>query len=184
MSCLRSVKRLVARFPGIVLAYALVLVVLPIWPVSATAPLKVAATQDQASQQEQAAQLIPTIAPGSAYRQSNLVSDIPGIAGIQDPLLVNPWGISFAATGPFWSANNGTSTSTLYREAGAAPLVKNPGLAGITIPGGLPTGTVFNNGGATDFVVTSGAASGKSSFIFSSITGNITAWNLMSGHIS
>ncbi|HVF49762.1 MAG TPA: TIGR03118 family protein [Pyrinomonadaceae bacterium] len=120
---------------------------------------------------------VPVIAPGSAYRQTNLVSDLPGLATIQDPLLVNPWGISLTGTSPFWVANNGTSTSTLYRETSTTPLVKNPGLAGITIPGGFPTGTVANTGGAADFVVTSGSASARANFLFASITGNITGWN-------
>ena len=121
---------------------------------------------------------IPVIAPGSAYRQTNFVSDWPGVGLIQDPLLVNPWGITFRGTSPFWVANNGTSTSTLYRgDTGVppSPVVKNPGLAGITIPGGLPTGTVGNS--TVDFVVTSGMASGAANFIFSSITGNISGWN-------
>ncbi len=34
------------------------------------------------------------IPPGSAYRQTNFISDIPGLAPVLDPLLVNPWGIS------------------------------------------------------------------------------------------
>ncbi len=119
---------------------------------------------------------IPVIAPGSAYRQTNFVSDVPGVALIQDPLLVNPWGIALRGTSPFWVANNGTSTSTLYRgDVGGTPLVKNPSLAGITIPGELPTGAVSNS--TTDFVVTSGMASGAANFIFSSITGNIAGWN-------
>src|SRR6267142_4360277 len=121
---------------------------------------------------------IAVIPPGSAYRQTNFVSDIPGVAAIQDPLLVNPWGITATASSPFWIANNGTSTSTLYKgDVGGSPVVKNSGLAAITIPGGLPTGTVANTGGATDFVVTSGAASGKAAFLFASITGNILGWN-------
>src|SRR5882724_508777 len=48
------------------------------------------------------------------YKQTNLVSDLPGFAQIQDPLLVNPWGITQSATSPFWVANNVSSTSTLY----------------------------------------------------------------------
>ena len=36
--------------------------------------------------------VVPPIAPGSAYRQTNFISDIPGLAPLQDPLLVNPWG--------------------------------------------------------------------------------------------
>ena len=82
---------------------------------------------------------VPVIAPGSAYRQTNLVSDSPGVGTIQDPLLVNPWGISMAATSPFWVANAGTSTATLYRETASTPFVKNPGTSFVNIPGGLPT---------------------------------------------
>jgi hypothetical protein len=32
------------------------------------------------------------------YAQTNLVSDIPGLAAITDPILVNPWGMSHTAT--------------------------------------------------------------------------------------
>lgn len=121
--------------------------------------------------------LIPMIPAGSAYRQTNFVSDIPGLAPVQDPLLVNPWGIAFRGTSPFWVANNGTSSSNLYRgDVAGSPLVKNPGLATVTIPGGLPTGVVGNS--TTDFAVTPCAvASCPAAFIFSSITGNIVGWN-------
>jgi hypothetical protein len=37
--------------------------------------------------------LVPAITPGAAYRQTNLISDIPGLAPVQDPLLVNPWDV-------------------------------------------------------------------------------------------
>jgi uncharacterized protein (TIGR03118 family) len=118
----------------------------------------------------------PTPAPGSRYKQTNLTSDIPGFALIQDPLIINPWGISMTAASPFWLSNNGTSTSSLYRgDVGSLVFFKQPGMPSITIPGALPTGTVAN--GTSDFVVTSGSASGPARFIFSSITGNITGWN-------
>jgi uncharacterized protein (TIGR03118 family) len=124
---------------------------------------------------------VPPIPPGSAYRQTNFVSDIPGLAFIQDPLLVNPWGVAFRGTSPFWVANNGTSTSNLYRgDAAGSPLVKNPGLSTVTIPGGLPTGVVGNS--TTDFAVTPcSVALCPAAFIFSSITGNIVGWNPAAG---
>jgi uncharacterized protein (TIGR03118 family) len=120
---------------------------------------------------------IPLIPPGSAYQQTNFVSDIPGLAPIQDPLLVNPWGITLRGTSPFWVANNGTSTSTLYRgDVSGSPLVKNPGLSFVTVPGGLPTGVIGNS--TTDFTLTPCAvASCPAAFIFASITGNIVGWN-------
>jgi len=107
------------------------------------------------------------------YRQTNLVSDLAGFAQLQDPLLVNPWGLAQLATSPFWVANSGTSTATLYGgDVGGSPFFKNP--LNVSIPGGLPTGAVSNGG--TDFVITSGGGTGPARFIFASITGNIIAW--------
>ena len=37
--------------------------------------------------------------------QTNLVSDLPGVAQFQDPNLVNPWGIS-QGPGPLWISDN------------------------------------------------------------------------------
>jgi len=48
------------------------------------------------------------------YKQTNLVSDITGFAQLQDPLLINPWGLAQLATSPFWVANQASSTATLY----------------------------------------------------------------------
>ena len=120
---------------------------------------------------------IPAIPPGEAFRQTNFISDIPGFAFTQDPLLVNPWGIAFRGTSPFWVANNGTSTSSLYRgDVSGSPLVKNPGLSFITITGGLPTGVVGN--ATTDFNLTPcSVATCPAALIFSSISGNIVGWN-------
>jgi uncharacterized protein (TIGR03118 family) len=120
----------------------------------------------------------PTHAAGAAasgwYQQTNLVSDQPGVAPITDPDLVNPWGISMSPSSPFWVANNVTGTATLYSgDVPGRPLVK-AGLV-VTIPGGSPTGTVFN--GSSDFVVRSGNASGPARFLFASQTGVISGWN-------
>jgi uncharacterized protein (TIGR03118 family) len=122
---------------------------------------------------------IPIIAPGSAYRQTNFISDIPGFGFVLDPLLVNPWGITMTASSPFWVANNGTSTSQLIRgDVGGAPVVLNASPQTITIPGGLPTGTVANPV-ATEFVLPGACASAPcgANFLFASITGNIIGWD-------
>ena len=78
---------------------------------------------------------------------------------------------------PFWVSNNGSGTSTLYAgdHLGGSPLIKNPLV--VTIPGGLNTGTVFNTGGSTDFIVTSGGASGRAAFLFASQVGIVSGWN-------
>jgi uncharacterized protein (TIGR03118 family) len=123
---------------------------------------------------------IVVIPPGSAYRQTNFVSDIPGLAPLLDPLLVNPWGISATASSPFWISNNGTSTTQLIRgdQPAASPVVLNASPQTITIPGGLPTGTVASPT-ATDFVLPGACASAPcgANFLFASITGNIVGWD-------
>jgi uncharacterized protein (TIGR03118 family) len=129
------------------------------------------------------ASAIPTIALAFAttcihadsYTQTNLVSDIPGLAANTDPNLKNPWGVSFAPTSPFWTANQATGTSTLYNGAGTpqALIVTIPGSA--SGPSG-PTGTVAN-GAAAGFNV-NGA---KANFIFDNLNGTISAWNPSAG---
>ena len=68
-----------------------------------------------------------SLASAQKYVQSNLVSDIPGLAATTDPNLVNSWGIAFNATSPAWIADNGTGLSTLYSGSSIVPLV-------VTIP--------------------------------------------------
>ena len=81
-----------------------------------------------------------------------------------------------SATSPFWVANNGSGTSTLYAgDVNGSPFVKNALV--VSIPGGLPTGTVFNNGSATDFIVSSGTASGRATFLFASQVGIVSGWS-------
>ena len=125
---------------------------------------------------------VPNIAPGSAYRQTNLISDVPGLSPVLDPLLVNPWGLTVRGTSPFWVANNGTSTTQLVRgDVSGAPVTLNPSPQTINIPGGLPTGAVGNS--TSDFQIPppGGGTPAAANFIFDSITGNITAWNGASG---
>jgi uncharacterized protein (TIGR03118 family) len=109
------------------------------------------------------------------YGQTNLVSDIPGLAPVTDANLVNPWGISHAPNGPFWISDNGKGVTTLYQGNGSkVPLV-------VTIPppaGGstsAPTGQVFNS--TNDFMISSGGASGPSRFLFATEDGTISGWN-------
>src|ERR1700758_3302200 len=71
------------------------------------------------------------------FVQTNLVSDIPGLAAITDSALVNPWGVSFSATSPFWVSNQGTNTTTLYAVTGSTTVSKvdiNPPTGLVLIP--------------------------------------------------
>jgi uncharacterized protein (TIGR03118 family) len=104
------------------------------------------------------------------YKQHNLVSDGAVPADLLDPNLVNAWGLVASATSPWWVSDNGTDVSTLYNGNTGAKL----GLT-VSIPGGAPTGVVFNGGAG--FVVASGAAHGAARFIFASEAGMILGWN-------
>jgi uncharacterized protein (TIGR03118 family) len=112
--------------------------------------------------------------PGNAYHQTNLVSDLPGLAQLTDPDLVNPWGLAAGPTTPAWVADNGTDKATIYPGfVNGSPITK-AGLV-VNIPGGAPTGEVFNP--TPGFVVRSGDASGPARFLFNSEAGLVTGWN-------
>ena len=103
------------------------------------------------------------------YQQTNLVSDLPGVALLQDTNLVNAWGMSFSATSPFWISDNGSGLSTLYAVTyntnGTVKVVKQ-GLQ-VGIPGeGNPTGQLFNSTGGFHGDI----------FIFAGEDGTISGW--------
>src|SRR5580698_4629392 len=96
----------------------------------------------------------------NSYTQTNLVSDIAGMATFTDPHLVNPWGLSRTATSFWWAADENSGVSTLYNGAG------DPQSLVVTIPpisgtgAGTPTGTVAVG----------------SKFVFVTIDGTISQW--------
>src|SRR5438270_13253833 len=73
------------------------------------------------------------------FVQTNLVSDITGLATIRDPLLVNPWGLSHSPTSPFWTSNQGTNTATLYAVTGSTNVSQVLGVNAQGFVGILPT---------------------------------------------
>jgi uncharacterized protein (TIGR03118 family) len=78
---------------------------------------------------------------------------------------MNPWGVSFSGTSPFWVSDQVNNVATLYNASGIpTPLI-------VSTPGG-PTGQVFNP--TTGFLI-GGAA--PATFIFATLSGNIEAWN-------
>jgi uncharacterized protein (TIGR03118 family) len=116
---------------------------------------------------------------GSDFTQTNLVSDISGLATITDANLVNPWGVSHTPTSPFWVSNLGTKTSTLYAVTDSTTVTK----AALTVaipttasgPQG-PTGQVANTN-TSSFLVKNGGDGGTAHFIFASLNGTISAWD-------
>lgn len=128
--------------------------------------------------------IIPAVAFAQHYHQTNLVSDVPGLAASTDPDLVNAWGMARGPAAPWWVNANGTGKSILYNAAGI-----KPGLV-VTVPPpdgspagttSAPTGIVFNTDmDATHFVVVNPADNtkkGRASFIFATEDGTISGWN-------
>jgi uncharacterized protein (TIGR03118 family) len=135
--------------------------------------------------------VLASSAQAQHYKQTNLISDLPGMAAQQDPNFKNPWGLTRSPTGsPWWVNNNNSGTSSLdtgagapvniFTEASGAPgnfvVVPPPGFA----PAGTtstPTGIIFN-GSATDFLLNKGTPTGKNAvFIFVTEDGTISGWN-------
>src|SRR5262249_60811498 len=81
-------------------------------------------------------------ARAAGYAQTNLVSNIPGLAQFTDPTLLNPWGVAFfPGQSPFWGNDNNAGLSALYTGDGPPFSL----LPAVTIPpptrptGGTPT---------------------------------------------
>lgn len=134
-----------------------------------------------------------------AFRQVNLVSDIPGLAKLHDPEVKNPWGIAMGPTTPLWVSNNFNpasdcgspdclprprdllTKSTLYAGAnGHAPISKVP----LEVTTSTSTGIVFNP--TSKFVINQDGTRTPALFLFnetfvnSSQTGpegRITGWS-------
>jgi uncharacterized protein (TIGR03118 family) len=122
-------------------------------------------------------------APADAgpYQLTDLVTDdntnltslgFPAAANV-DPNLLNPWGVSFTPTSPFWVSDNASGFSTLYTAAGVQVSPPSPVTIADAASPAAPTGQVFNNN-TSDFIVTNGVTSGSANFIFATENGTIS----------
>jgi uncharacterized protein (TIGR03118 family) len=121
---------------------------------------------------------------GAGYAQTNLISDIPGLAEVTDPNFLNPWGVTFfPGMSPFWINENNAGFSALY-FADAVPfpvlprvIIPEPPLSTATF--GSPTGIIANFAvvdGAFPIII-GGMNFGPSLFIFDTEDGTVEAWN-------
>jgi aldose sugar dehydrogenase len=111
------------------------------------------------------------------FTQTNLVSDVPGMAARTDPNLVNPWGMTVGLNGGIWVSDNGSGKATSYDGKGqpVAPqtiTIPAPGKAGGK---SAPTGAATN--ATTGFVISAAGKSGPSTQLFSTEDGTIAGWN-------
>jgi uncharacterized protein (TIGR03118 family) len=105
----------------------------------------------------------------SFYAVKNRTSDDGAMTRHTDANLINAWGLAAGPGTPWWVANNGTATSTLYL-AGGQPL----GFLVVQVPG-APTGIVYNGG--THFRLKKGRRSSPAAFLFASEDGTISGWS-------
>ncbi len=118
------------------------------------------------------------------FIQTNLISDGFVSALQTDPNLINPWGVAYGPTGPFWISDNGTGLTSVDKVVGSTvtlnliPAVTIPP----AIPGGdtsSPTGQVFNPFQASGaFMLPDGS---PAVFLFATEDGTISGWNGAAG---
>src|SRR3984885_9142989 len=125
------------------------------------------------------------IANADGFSQTNLVSNLPGLATATDSSLVNPWGVSFANGSPVWISDQGTQTSPLFSVTGSTGVSSQP-LFTVNIPpmgAAGPTGQVANalaiagKPAGFDISTASGGNGAPADFIFANLNGSISAWN-------
>src|SRR5215469_4809400 len=103
------------------------------------------------------------------YVQSNLVSDVAGVAEFTDTNLVGAWGTVHSSTSPWWVNTTASGLSLLFNGMGQPlPLIvaippTNPAMA---------TGIVFNGGDGCQV-----EAGKPARFIFVTLNGTISGWN-------
>jgi uncharacterized protein (TIGR03118 family) len=118
------------------------------------------------------------VANADGFSQTNLVSNIPGLATATDSSLVNPWGVSFANGSPIWISDQGTQTSPLFSVTGSTGVSQKPVFTVNIPPAGAsgPTGQVANAMGM-GFDVGNGGNGKSANFIFANLNGSISAWD-------
>ncbi|WP_214416578.1 TIGR03118 family protein [Sphaerisporangium fuscum] len=131
-----------------------------------TMPAHATSVSAQTAQSKQSA----TSYTNARFAMIPLISDVAGKADVTDAKVVNPWGLAMGKT--LWVSDAGTGTATVY-SGGASQITKEK--TEVAIPGGTPTGQVFN--GEEGFEIASKGVKGPATFIFASPSGAITGWN-------
>ena len=117
---------------------------------------------------------------GGAFNVTNIISDGSVPALVTDPHFINPWGISIGQD--FWINTQATGLDYVALTSGTIPFtVTIPAVSGGTTATGSPTGTVFSSTAAGSFVLPNGS---KAIFLFSSLDGTLSGWNVGLGTTS
>ena len=123
----------------------------------------------------------PATAAPDSFAQTNLIASKASFgAKLTDPNLANAWGLAAGPTSPIWVSDNNSGFATVYSGGinGSAVTLDLT----VPVPGGNPTGQVFNSD-ATAFPV-GGTTGSSAKFIVDTDSvgaaqspGEIAAWN-------
>jgi aldose sugar dehydrogenase len=118
-----------------------------------------------------------TDAAAPTFTQTNLVSDVSGMAKSTNPNLVNPWGMALGLNSGIWVSGNGSGKAAAYDGRGQA---LQSGLVTIPSPGNSggtssPTGLATND--TMGFAISGGGKSAPSAELFATEDGTIAGWN-------
>jgi uncharacterized protein (TIGR03118 family) len=105
--------------------------------------------------------------PRNSFAVHGLVSDEQRRASHLDRGLVNAWGLAASPTGPWWTSNEASATSTLYSGLGRKQLLT------VTVAGG-PTGVAYYGG--KGFRVSAGGRSDPARFVYACEDGMLRVW--------
>ena len=109
---------------------------------------------------------------GTFYTRTNLVSDIPGIAGFTDTNLTGAWGITRSASSPWWVNSTLGGVSLVFNGAGEPFPTNSPIVVAIPPVPSEASAIVFNGGGGFDV-----ASNAPASFICVTLNGSVSAWS-------
>jgi len=121
-----------------------------------------------------AALALPASARAASFGVTGLVTDdqTANPAQITDAQLVNPWGVSYTPTGPFWVSDNGTGVATIYTVTPGTDATSKNGLAVSILGAGNVTGQAHNG---------SGGQFNDDVFLFANEDGTISGWRAALG---
>ena len=129
-----------------------------------------------AAEPSMAGTAVPTV-----FKQTNLIANNASFgAKLVDPNLTNAWGLTSSPTSPIWVSDNNSGNATVY-SGGIKGSAVSLDLT-VPVPGGNPTGQVFNTA-STSFPV-GGPTGSPANFIVATDSigstqspGEIAAWN-------
>src|SRR5580704_13049941 len=112
-----------------------------------------------------------SVASSLAFAQYTATTLVKSTGKKGDTQLINPWGLAYGPSAPFWLSDEGSGLSTLYDGTGAKQslIVTIPTASGTGT--GTPTGIVYN--ASTEFKI----ETWTSAFLFSTLDGTIAGWS-------